>query len=105
MKKRTWIRLCPKCMSKKVDRRGMISEKAYSNNWVCLSCGYQSPLFPEVQMDEAGKYPPQPKRFMSSRLPIFADGAPRRKMWLIILICIVLYWIFRIASHLLSGLR
>jgi len=77
--KKSWVKICPQCKSKNVDQRGMISSKAYSNNYVCLTCGFQSPMFPEISPEDAMKLPDKPKKFMPSRLPIFADKLKRTK--------------------------
>lgn len=71
----TYTRICPKCKSTEVTQRGAISSKAYSNAYVCLTCGFQGPIFPEIETAEANKLPKQKKNFMPSRLPIMSDGA------------------------------
>lgn len=73
MRKKELIRICPKCGSKEVTVRGMISRHAYSQNYICLTCGFQSPLFPKVSREEAEKLLDKPRKFVPSRLPIFAD--------------------------------
>jgi predicted RNA-binding Zn-ribbon protein involved in translation (DUF1610 family) len=87
-KKVDFIKVCPKCGSKKVTQRGMISRKAYSQNYVCLSCGFQSPLFPEISRREAKKLPDKPQKFISSRLPIFADSSKKNPTLIAVIIMI-----------------
>jgi hypothetical protein len=83
--KENYVMICPKCKSKEVTDRGIMgvgmgSDKyAYSRNHVCLTCGYQSPIFPEVLVGEADKLEDQPKNFNPSRLPIFADDSNFRR--------------------------
>ena len=72
--KERYVRICPMCKSKHVTERGAIG-KAYINSNVCLSCGFQSSLFPEVTRDEAKEIPDRPKRFVVSRLPILCDNS------------------------------
>ena len=74
-----FIRICPQCKSKEVTHRGMISREAYSNNWVCLTCGFQGPLFPEINKKEADKLPEQKRNFITTGLPIFADNLRDKK--------------------------
>ncbi|GEM_PF-2112147 len=71
----THVRICPKCKSTQVSQKGMISDKAYSNAYVCLTCGFQGPIFPEIETNEANRLPEQKKNFVESRLPIMSDGA------------------------------
>jgi predicted RNA-binding Zn-ribbon protein involved in translation (DUF1610 family) len=73
-KRGDFVKVCPKCGSKKVTQRGMVSRNAYSQNYVCLACGFQSPLFPEISREEAKILPDKKQKFISSRLPIFADN-------------------------------
>jgi predicted RNA-binding Zn-ribbon protein involved in translation (DUF1610 family) len=77
-KEEPYIKFCPKCNSKEVTHRGMIGTKSYSNAYVCLSCGFQSPLFPELPLHEAKNLPDKPKEFIPSRLPVFSDYS---NMW------------------------
>ncbi len=72
-----WIRICPRCGSHEVKHRGMISEEAYSNTFVCLTCGYHSPIFPEVEM-EPDDLKVFPKNFIASRTPPLVDAAQNR---------------------------
>ena len=62
------------CHSKEVSSRGAISKEALSPNFVCLSCGFQSPVFPEFKLEDAEKFPDHPKNFTPSRMPLVADG-------------------------------
>ncbi|MBI2675219.1 MAG: hypothetical protein HYX24_02080 [Candidatus Aenigmarchaeota archaeon] len=73
MKRERWIRICPQCDSKEVTNRGMISRDALSPNYVCLTCGFQGPLFPEVSPKEAKKLEEKPRKFIPSRLPVLAE--------------------------------
>lgn len=91
--------ICPNCGSKEVSERGMIGRDAYSNTKVCLTCGFQSPLFPEITSDDAKKLPDKPKKFNPSYLPIFSDRYEKKRnvkffrilvygviIWLVILV-------------------
>lgn len=42
--KEKWIRICPRCKSKKVRPGGPQNEGML---WICENCGFQSPLFLE----------------------------------------------------------
>jgi hypothetical protein len=66
------IRICPQCKSNNVTQRGIIGKGVYSNNYVCLTCGFQSPIFPEIDAKDAKKLPDGRKNFTPSILPIFA---------------------------------
>lgn len=72
-KKETWVRVCPRCKSTEVTCRGAITKEMVSPNWVCLTCGFQSPVFPEVSVDDAKKLPGQSANFVVSRLPITSE--------------------------------
>lgn len=76
--KQKWILICPKCGSKEVSERGMIGRNAYSNTKVCLTCGFQSPLFPEITLEEAKKVPDKPRNFNPSYLPAFSENYKNR---------------------------
>lgn len=65
-----WVRICPRCKSTEVTCRGAITKEMVSPNWVCLTCGFQGPLFPEVNIKDAKKLPGQSTNFVVSRLPI-----------------------------------
>lgn len=54
-------------MSKEVDLR--VIGDATSQNWVCLTCGFESPLFPEVDIKGAKRLPDKPVNFAASRTP------------------------------------
>lgn len=79
MKKKKLVRVCPQCGSKEISFRGMISSKALSPNYVCLTCGFQGPLFPQINEMEAKNIPDRPRNFVSSRLPIFATKYEKHK--------------------------
>ena len=67
-----YIRICPKCQSKEVTQRGMISGRVYNQDYVCQSCGFQGPLFPEVKRSAAKKLPDKPRDgVVPSQMPIF----------------------------------
>jgi hypothetical protein len=68
-----WIKVCPECHSKEVTSRGAISRDALSPNFVCLTCGFQSAVFPEIKLEDAEHLPEQPRNYVPSRMPIFAD--------------------------------
>jgi len=72
-----WVKVCPKCHSADVTSRGAISNKALSPNWVCQNCGFVGGSFPEFLLDDAKKITlPDDKserRFIPSRMPLFAD--------------------------------
>lgn len=72
-KKGIWFAICPKCGSKDVTERGMIGKEAYSKNLVCLTCGFQSPIFPEVNANIVKKFPDKQRNFITTNLPIFVD--------------------------------
>jgi len=57
-KKEILVRVCPKCGSKNVD----IDVGTYNIApfYVCKSCGFGSPLFPEISMKEARKLKERP---------------------------------------------
>ena len=77
MVKDRWVKVCPKCGSKEITNRGMISSRALSPNYVCQSCGHQSPLFPEIKAEEAKAIPDMPRKFTPSQLPIFANKSEK----------------------------
>jgi len=74
-----YIRICPKCKSAEVTHRGMISGEAHSNSFVCLSCGFQGPMFPEVSQKIAKKLPKREIKFNNSYMPVFSDKAKLTK--------------------------
>jgi predicted RNA-binding Zn-ribbon protein involved in translation (DUF1610 family) len=69
MGKEKLVRICPQCQSKEVSFRGMISRQALSPNYVCLTCGFQGPLFPQIKEEDAKKLPEQTRNFVQSQLP------------------------------------
>ncbi|MBW2990768.1 hypothetical protein KY348_03620 [Candidatus Woesearchaeota archaeon] len=88
-----WVKICPKCKSKKVKSRGMVGFgrwQALSPNFVCQTCGFQGPLFPEIPPEEAAKLPDQPINFNPSFQPTFADRGPFSKKARIIMLIIVI---------------
>ncbi|MBD3389206.1 MAG: hypothetical protein GF416_08935 [Candidatus Altiarchaeales archaeon] len=97
--KEVWVKVCPMCGSKEVTSRGMISRRALSPNFICKSCGFQSPLFPELPLEEAGKIPDQPSVLVPSRAPIAADhsrlddGMGRGRIFWLMLVALVLWLI------------
>lgn len=70
--KENWTRICPRCKSREVKERGMIS-KIYSNDWVCLTCGWQGPTFPEIRKRYAEELPEQKKQFIRIEPLIIAE--------------------------------
>jgi predicted RNA-binding Zn-ribbon protein involved in translation (DUF1610 family) len=97
MSKERYVSICPKCKSKEVTKKGAVSENSYSNNYICMTCGYQSPIFPEIPAKQADRLPDQPRHFSSFFLPIFVDSdihlSPRKLMCIIglILLAIALF--------------
>ena len=77
MVRERFVKICPKCGSKEVANRGMISRTALSPDYVCQSCGFQGPLFPEIKAEEAKKIPDKPRDFTPSQLPVFADKSEK----------------------------
>ncbi len=94
-RKKNYIKIFPRCGSRKIDHRGMISRKAYSNAYVCLSCGFQSPLFPEISEENAKTITTeQPQNFVQSRLPIFSDYARGFSFKKIFFVHFLGFWFF-----------
>lgn len=92
-----WIKVCPNCGSDDVTARGMISSRAFSNVNYCKSCGFQSPLFPEVRPEEAKKTGYKKPRFNPSQAPVI----PRtsfppwiRVLFIILLAAIIIGYIY-----------
>lgn len=96
-----FVRICPKCKSTKVKSRGMIFGRAFSQNFVCLSCGFQGSIFPEVKLEELNKYNPTPGQepvdINPSTQPIFADRSGPLPKWLkigmIIAVILFFFWL------------
>ena len=80
-KKIIWVKICPRCNSREIEPRGMISKEAYSSDWVCMSCGFQGPTFPEIDYREAKKLPIKRIKFVPSQMPIFADKKYENPFW------------------------
>jgi len=73
-----WIKVCPECHSKEVTSRGAISGRALSPNFVCQTCGFQSAIFPEIKLEDAEHLPNQPRNYVPSKMPFFADQHARQ---------------------------
>ena len=99
-KKERWVRICPKCGSKDVEARGMVWDLAYSQTWVCRTCGFQGSLFPEVKEDEALNIPEKLPKFNPSRMPI-VPGKPN-KLFRVISYLIVIFIILALILLLLK---
>ncbi len=86
-KSERWVKVCPNCGSKDVTVRGMIGRQAFSNVNYCKSCGFQSPLFPEVRPEEAKSIEYKKPKFNPSQAPIL----PRTRfpMWWIKLMSVI----------------
>ena len=86
-RKERWVRVCPKCGSNDTTVRGMVAGRAFSNVNFCKSCGFQSPLFPEVTAEEAKKIKSKKPKFNPSQAPIM----PRTEfpLWIRLLFFIV----------------
>jgi len=73
------VPICPRCGSINVKDRGMISQRAYSNLHVCTSCGFVSPLFPEMKLKDAVKLKRKKVHFNPQYMPVFADTVQSRQ--------------------------
>lgn len=76
-----WVRVCPKCDGLNVTDRGMISNRVYSNVNYCKSCGFQSPLFPEIKWKDAKKLAQHPPRFVPSQAPVIPERKSASRSW------------------------
>lgn len=83
-----WVRICPRCKSREVELR--VIGDATGQEWVCLSCGFLSPLFPEVRASDARKLPSGQVNFTQSRMPV-AGGIDRGVA--LALLLMILFWL------------
>lgn len=84
-----WVRICPRCRSREVELR--VIGDATSQTWACLSCGFQSPAFPEISLDDAKKLPERPVNFVQSRMPVSSGGIDKGVA--LALLLVILFWL------------
>ena len=91
--KEKFVRVCPKCESKNVDIDPVIGNIAPF--YICKSCGFGGPLFPEVSLKESKKIEEKAIKYS----PIFSPtkkplSIPLLIIPLVIMIIIIILLIF-----------
>jgi ribosomal protein L37E len=67
MTKKQFVKICPRCGSKNVDRD--VATYNIAPYYICKSCGFGSPLFPEISLNEARKLKDKPINYSPTFAP------------------------------------
>jgi predicted RNA-binding Zn-ribbon protein involved in translation (DUF1610 family) len=66
-KKEIFVRICPRCGSKKVENKAMVSNMGQF--YACKSCGFGGSLFPEIPKKYADKMKDRSMRYSTTLAP------------------------------------